>query len=425
MRGDAIQISPSNSDFFIVPGPPERPDAREAFVLKLADALHRYGTPAHRLEQTMDMITERLGLQGHFFALPTSIFAAFGRPESHRTSLIRAESGEVNLERLSLLDELADEIIRGTCSVDEGSRRIDEIAEKPNRFGHWATLLGTALSTGIAARVFGGGWREVVASTAIGGLIGILGPFFSREESRRRVFDITGAIIAASLAAAAAHQFAPFSVFVATLAGLIILVPGMRLTTAMTEIASGHLVSGSARLTGAAMAFLSITFGTALGNRITQEIAPAIQPGTTAALPLPDYTLWIALALYPLSSMILMKGRPSDIWLIALSTFLAFTGSRLGSASFGPELGAFIGALTLGLGANQMARLLHRPAALIITPGLLILVPGSLGYRSLTKLMEQDVVSGIEMAFSVAVVGIAIVTGLLLANALLPSRRSL
>lgn len=406
-----------------MPGPPERPDAREAFVLKLADALHRYGTPAHRLEQTMDLVTERLGLRGQFFALPTSIFAAFGRPESHRTSLIRGETGEVNLERLSQLDELAEEIIRGTCSVDDGSRRIDEIVKRPTRFGAVSTLFGTALATGIAARVFGGGWREVITAIVIGALIGLVGPFFSREESRRRVFDITASMIAASLAAAAAQYFAPFSVLVATLAGLIILIPGMRLTTAMTEIASGHLVSGAARLTGAVMAFMSIAFGTALGNRITESLTPTLP--LEAAVPLPEYTLWIALCLYPLSSMILMRARPSDIGLIALATLLAFGGSRVGASSFGPELGAFIGALALGMGANQIARILHRPAALIIAPGLLILVPGSIGYKSVTKMMEQDVLTGIGMGFSVAVIGIAIVTGLLLANAILPSRRSL
>ena len=31
----------------------------------------------------------------------------------------------------------------------------------------------------------------------------------------------------------------------------------------------------------------------------------------------------------------------------------------------------------------------HRPAAVVLVPGILLLVPGSIGFRSLTALMEQ------------------------------------
>lgn len=392
-------------------------------MLKLAIALHRYGTPAHRLEETLTMVMKRIGLQGDFFALPTSIFASFGRPEQHRTSLIRANSGEVNLERLALLDELADEIIRGRCSIEDGSTKIDEIESLPIRFKAPATTLGMALATGIAARIFGGGWREIVVASIIGIVIGLLGPVFARSEYRKRVFEIATAVVASSLSVLAAHYFSPFSIFFATLAGLIFLIPGMRLTTSMTEIASGHLVSGAARLTGAVMAFLSIAFGTALGNRATSMLVTALPEAAPESLP--NITLWLALMLYPLSITFLMQARLKDFPLIAVSTAIAFAGSRLGSLGFGPELGAFIGAFGLGLGANQIGKMLGRPAILIIAPGLLLLVPGSIGYRSIAKMMEQDVLAGVGMAFSVAVVGIAIVTGLLLANALLPSRRGL
>ena len=418
-----ISESAADKDFFIVPEQPDKTDAREQFALKLAVALHRYGTPAHRLEQTMSMVMDRIGLQGSFFALPTSLFASFGRPESHRTSLIRANSGEVNLERLVLLDELADEIITGLCNVENGNQRIDRIEHQQLRFGSLATIIGMGMATGIAARIFGGGWREILVAGIIGLFIGVLGPFFSRKEQRQRVFEITTAVLASSLAVLAAHYFSPFSVFLATLAGLIFLIPGMRLTTAMTEIASGHLVSGAARLTGSVMAFLSIAFGTALGNQAMLRLAPSL-PGTDPQS-LPNITLWLALLLYPVSMTFLMQARFRDLPLIAFSTAIAFAGSRLGALGFGPELGAFLGAFALGIGANWIGRIMGRPAALIIAPGLLLLVPGSVGYKSITKMMEQDLLAGLGMAFSVAVIGIAIVTGLLLANAVLQSRRAL
>ena len=412
-----------NTDYHIVQGAPELSDPREVFALKLALALHRYGTPAHRLEQTMDMLMQQLGLQGEFFALPTSLFASFGRPETYRTSMMRGETGDVNLEKLCLLDELADDIIQKRTSLEHGKRRLDEITHHPQRFSPPLLVLASGLGTAIAARVFGGGWRELLVAGVIGIVLGGIGPFFTRKEARRRVFEIVAALLAASIAVGAAYYFSPFSIFIATLAGLILLIPGMRLTTAMTEIASGHLVSGSARLTGAVMAFLGIAFGSAFGNRIASLLFNPLPQMTP--LGLPDYTIWISVALFPMAVMIQLQGRPKDFPLIALAAVLSFSGARLGTLQFGPELGAFIGAISLGLVANILSRTLRRPSAVVIAPGLILLVPGSIGYRSLRSLMEQDVVAGIELAFSVAIIGIAIVTGLLLANVIFPSKRTM
>lgn len=49
-------------------------DSRIAFAAKLARALHHYGTPTHKLEQAMNLILLRLGIEGYFFSTPTGIF---------------------------------------------------------------------------------------------------------------------------------------------------------------------------------------------------------------------------------------------------------------------------------------------------------------------------------------------------------------
>jgi len=76
----------------------------------------------------MDRVAQRFGLNGNFFVTPTGIFASFGRPEEHRTSLIRIEATEVNLEKQALLDELVGRVSRGEASLAEGTQAIDRIA---------------------------------------------------------------------------------------------------------------------------------------------------------------------------------------------------------------------------------------------------------------------------------------------------------
>lgn len=398
-------------------------DPRIIFSITLARALHRSGTPAHRLEETMKMVLGRLGLDGAFFAMPTGIFASFGTPESHRTSLIRAETGEQSLEKLSLLNELAESLIKGDLGVTEGTRRVEEIVAAPPRYTKLLVVLCFSIASGTAARFFGGGWREMAVAAVIGMVIGSTNLAIGQSQNARRVFEIVAAVIASALATIAASIVLPFSTYVSTLAGLIILVPGLTLTTGMTEIATGNLVSGAARLTGAALTFLEIGFGVALGSQVARLI-PGM-PVASAPLPLDAWTLWLALLASPFAFTVLLQARPRDAGWIMIACILGFGGARLGTLLLGPELGVLVGACSLGLGANLFARIIKRPAAVMLLPGLILLVPGGIGFGSLSKFIERDVMSGMEAAFSVLLVAVALVTGLLLANVIIPPRRTL
>ena len=58
-----------------------------------------------------------------------------------------------------------------------------------------------------------------------------------------------------------------------------------------------------------------------------------------------------------------------------------------------------------------------------IVPGLLILVPGSIGLRSVTSFSQQKVVTGVETAFKVALIGVSLAAGVLAGRALTAALR--
>jgi uncharacterized membrane protein YjjB (DUF3815 family) len=91
----------------------------------------------------------------------------------------------------------------------------------------------------------------------------------------------------------------------------------------------------------------------------------------------------------------------------------------------GPEVGALLGAMAVGCGSNIYARLFNRPAIIPQTPGLLILVPGTIGYSALTAMIDNQTIRGVELAFSMSILGVALVGGLLLANQLISPKRIL
>jgi uncharacterized membrane protein YjjB (DUF3815 family) len=122
---------------------------------------------------------------------------------------------------------------------------------------------------------------------------------------------------------------------------------------------------------------------------------------------------------------VLFRVRRRDVPWVLLGGALAYLAARFGARSSGPEWGAFLGALTLGLFGNLYALGLRRPAQVLLVPGLLLLVPGSLGFHSVAAFLAEDPRAGVQEAFRMLAVGGALVGGLFLAQALVPARRSL
>lgn len=395
-------------------------DPRVAFVLRLGRALHTSGYAANRLEEALSLASDRLGLTGQFFSTPTSIMASFGPQDDQRTFMIRVDPGESDLGKLARTDEVTREVLNGRLTPAEGTVRLDRLEHAAPLYGALLTTLAFGIASGSAARFLGGGWRECFAGLVIGLVIGLLALASGRHPALGKVFEPIAALTASLLAAAMAALGFPVSVFLATLAGVIVLIPGLMLTTAMTELSTRHLASGTARFMGAIVLLLGIVFGIALGTKVVTMIHGSIE--IVPVVGLPEWTLLVSLVVTPLAFVVLLKAEHRDAPWIVLAGALAFVGARVGAVTLGPELGAFGGALVTGVAANWYARLTNRPSQIVLVPGLLLLVPGSVGLRSFTSLLDREVLLGVEGAFQMVLIAVSLVSGILIAQIISPKR---
>jgi uncharacterized membrane protein YjjP (DUF1212 family) len=389
------------------------------FVLRLAHALHASGYAAHSLEDVLKHICERLGLIGQFYTTPTAIIASFGTLEAQRTHLIRVQPGELNLGRLSALDAVAKGVSAGDLTPQDGSTRIVQILGKPPTYPWWLRVLGYAIVSAAGARFLGGGLNDVGLGAVVGLIIGLLALAFKRLTITSHVFELTAAFVASALVSIAAAQGFRVSIPTTTLAGIITLLPGLTTTVGMTELASRHLSSGTARLAAAFIVFAAMAFGVALGTTVVSA-AYGASIRSAAAGHLPTWTLFAALVVAPIGFSLLLRARPRDIPLVAAASWLGYLGFTLGADRLGQVLGASIGALTVGLASNVYERVKLGPASAPLVPGVLLLVPGSIGYRSLTMLLSQDVETGLSAGITAALMAFALAGGLIVANVLVP-----
>jgi uncharacterized membrane protein YjjP (DUF1212 family) len=398
-------------------------DPRVSFLLALGRALHAAGHSSQGLEEMLELAAARLGVPGEFFTTPTSMFAAFGQDERQRTFLLRVRPEGPNLSRLASIKDILERVLAGTLAPGDGAARLRVITETGSPYSKPLTVLAFALSSAASTVFLGGGKRELALAAALGFVTGLLALVADRVQTLEKVFPTAAAFLVAGLASVAGVQFGGLAVSTATLAGLIVLLPGLMLVGAMGELATGHLSSGTARAAGAFITFIGIGFGVALGTRVAEQLVgvPRIVPPEG----LPDAFTWVALVAAAIAFSVLLRADRRDIPWIVVAAIVAILGSRLGTRLVGAELGPFFGAFGVAVAGWVFARRTTRPSSVVVAPGVLVLVPGSVGFRSITALLDDRIVAGVDTAFSALFTAVALVVGLLIANVVLPPGRDL
>ncbi len=406
-REDATSMNAPESTFHLSP--------RLAFLLELGRCLQKYGAPAHRLEEALTRVAQRLGMEGQFFCGPTAFFAFIGEQgQRQRTYLERTVAGDCSLDKLNTVYEVAREVGAGRMGAEEGQVRLRQVEDAPDRYSPTLVLLSTGLVSAAAVPLFGGGWGEVLFG-GLAGLVGGLVPVFARGRAGLRdMGPALGALAVSFLACLANGLPVAMNPTTLILAGLVVHLPGLTLVTALNELATGHLVAGTARMAGTAMTFLQLAFGVVVGQQLGARLVPV---HAHAPQVLPGWTLVPVVILAAMGFLVLFQGRTRDYGWTLGACALGLLGARAGAAVGGPEFGVGLGAFLLGVGSNLFSRRFDRPSLTTLLPGLMLLLPGSWGFRSLGMLFHDQVVLGMGTAVHMVLLATSLLAGLLMANA--------
>ncbi|HEV2679895.1 MAG TPA: threonine/serine exporter family protein [Rhodanobacter sp.] len=407
---------------------------RIAFVLELARRLHQYGTSAPRLEMAIAGVAQRLGLAADVWSSPTAIIISFidlAQGEdgvAQTTQVMRLAPGEVNLERLCDADDIADRAIAGELDLREGFRLLRALGRPDTRREKIGLIASYGLSAAsIAALFLHSSWVDLLVAGVIGVIIGGISLLAASRPRLAVASDAICALVATAVTIVVSAFMVPLAIKSVVLASLIILIPGMSLTTAVREISSQHLVSGMARMGGAMSTLLKLTFGTIAATQLCAALG--IHARDFALPALPTWTDYPALLIAAIAFAILFRAARRDWPMVIVAVIVGYLATRWGGAISGSlpgaPFGVFLGGLLLGGMANFYARFAHRPGAVIREPGILLLVPGSVGFRSMSFLLERDTSLGMDTGLSLLTLLVSLVAGLMFGDLLVSSRRSL
>ena len=402
------------------------------FIIDLARRLHACGMSTDRLEGAVLTVSKRLGVRTEIWCNPTGIILSFSSPQksdgAEITRVLRLAPGDINLKALAMVDDIAERVTDGRMEVDEGLQALTALDRPMGREKLAITVLAFGLASGSVAALLRTSWADVGASAVIGLMIGLLCVASSSRPRLHEASDAIAALLATLTATAIAAFLTPLSLQTVVIASLIVLMPGLMLTTAVAELSSQNWASGTARFAGATVALLKLTFGTIVATQAAH--AMGWQPQLISAPQLPIWAEWVGLLVGSAAFAVLFGAARRDFLVVMAGAWIGYGLTRLGGQIPGLSSEAFAGGVFLaGLGvamvSNAFGRIFRRPGALLRVSGIILLVPGSVGFRSLSFVLERDVVLGLDTAVAVLSALIAIVAGPLFGNLLVPPRRYL
>ena len=390
-------------------------------ILTLGSALLGYGLPASRVGEAVKRLSSAFGRRSFVFTLPTFLSVTLLHPHGHETYQTHAEAAAVDLGRLDALHSIVGCVERGELTAERAERRILQLLQAP-------PLHARALEVFALVLVGVGGTLALTASpgdaamaAVLGACVGVLRWITSEHRAASRVTPVLAAAAATLLSTELARSGLLAYPLIATFASLFVFVPGLSMTLSMTELATGHLVSGTARMVGAATVFLQLGLGILLGARLsglsTVDSARVGEISFTASV--------LGAAILALGFAILFGVQRKDGWATAIVSALAFLICQSVGAWLGPQLGALLAAASVGLFANAFARRFDRPSSVLSLPGMAMLVPGGLGLLSVSAAALQEPGRALSVAVQMLLLVVSLSTGVLLAAAALPPSRDL
>lgn len=241
-------------------------------ICRAAQMVLENGGETYRVEETAMRMASGLGLEDvNVVAFPTSVFVNVGGLSRIR----RVTHRGTNTSRLARINDVSRKVEHGLLSADEAEAELAAIAGDPGL--HQLTLIAAyGVSAASFSLVFGGGLGTLAVALFIGMAVQAIQPLFARMAMGTLLFDFSGGFLAAALAQLASLAAPYGDVNAAIVGGIMPLLTGLLMTTAVRDTMYGDLISGIARAVEALLLAACIALGVYVGLKLTGVMGGAL-----------------------------------------------------------------------------------------------------------------------------------------------------
>ncbi len=222
-------------------------------------AMMASGAEVSRVEDTIERLARAYKVTGlHVVAFPTAIFVA----SPTATVLRRIQRRSVNLAAVAAINQLSRDVADNPIPLAEFRQKLAQ-AETLSPYTPLQSVLFAAGAAGLMSQLMGGRVIDMIPAAVAGMLTQLIRQKLRRTSIPGSLSDLLAAVAAVLPALLAAQDpvFRPGAILVG---GIMVLAPGLLLTTAVRDGIAGDLLSAAARLLEALLVGGAVAAGASL-----------------------------------------------------------------------------------------------------------------------------------------------------------------
>ena len=236
-----------------------------ALAVEVADVMLRNGGEIYRIEDTVIHILKSYDVQNFdVYVLSNGIFASANEDKDDACSMIRhVPLGEVNLAKVSYLNQLARDLCSHNCTIEEGWKRIERAKALP-KYANLIQVFFCGLGSACYAFLFGGGILDFCFAFLIGLAEQLVLHALTKHKFSRFLRNVFASVFVATCSILALNTGLPILQDKVVIGAIMPLVPGITFTTSIRDFHNGDYLSGTIHLIDALSTALCIAVGICL-----------------------------------------------------------------------------------------------------------------------------------------------------------------
>ena len=282
-------------------------------VTRIGEVLLKNGGEIFRVQQTMQLVAKAYGIPGfQVYVLANGLFVSM--QEEGRTITRPVESGDaadqehlfgqehlasqahlasqehlasqahlasqvryvplssVHLGRVAAVNNLSREIVAQKYTVEEASRKIEQIDKLPFTSNAVQTLM-SGLGAGAFCILFGGSLLDSAAAFLSGLVLWIFVLFLTARGANKIMVNILASALVTAMGVLFFHLFSfGDSMDMIVVGSIVPLLPGVPLTNSIRDYLNGDYLSGTIRMIDAVLVACCIALGVGIVLRVFQLV---------------------------------------------------------------------------------------------------------------------------------------------------------
>ena len=241
-------------------------DARREREISLlccaAQLILENGGETYRVEETVLRMAGGFGIENvNVAAFTTSIFVEV----EGRMRICRINRRGTNLTRIERTNDVSRRVAQGQMTLEEAEKALNDI-KRYTGAKQSILILASGLSAGSFCLLFGGQWDGFLVAFIIGMFVQLIQPLFSNMEMGILFGNFFGGLITSIGVMSTSMIYPAFTdVHSAIVGGIMPLLTGLLMTTAMRDTMYGDLISGIARALEALLLAVAVALGVYVG----------------------------------------------------------------------------------------------------------------------------------------------------------------